>query len=101
MTIRGALKIIGTASPEIASTADVYPIWGARHAHDKTFQKKLICESLGFVKNCLAYAHYGDAHLLDYMGVDASADHPESFADSCWSLVEIESAAERAATIAG
>jgi len=52
--VQDVFDLVGTMSPELADMQDTCLTWGASQAEDKTYERVLVCESLGFVRDGLA-----------------------------------------------
>jgi len=57
--VQAVFDLVGSRSPELAHMQDAYMIWGASQADDKTFERVLVCESLGFKRDGLAGIQMG------------------------------------------
>ena len=57
--IQSVFDLIGSKAPELADMQDTYLVWGASRAEDKTFDRVLVCESLGFKRDGLAGIQMG------------------------------------------
>jgi len=63
-SITDALKLMSTECPVVCDMIDTYAVWGAAEAKKKTFHRKLVCESLGYIKDGIIAAHYGTNNAI-------------------------------------
>jgi len=57
--LRDVPKLMETECPHVVDMIATCAVWGATHAEKKTFHRRLVCESLGFIKDGILGAHYG------------------------------------------
>jgi len=72
--VQAIFDLVGTLTPELSDMQDTYLTWGASRAEDKTFERVLVCESLGFMRDGLAGIQRGtDKAICTLVGLTAWA----------------------------
>ena len=57
LPVEDAITLIGHQSPTLSALSDVYAVWGAQQAEDKTFHRSIVLEGLGYIKDGLTCSH--------------------------------------------